>query len=64
MRLELLYKGIKVDMETFKMIIDYKSNKKRIKKEDVLALISLIDLRGKHNKKEVIEILSKYGELK
>ena len=42
------------------IITDYKSNKKRIKKEDVLALISLIDLRSKYNKKEVIKILNKY----
>ena len=34
-------------MEAFKMIANYKSNKKRIKKEDVLALIALIDLRRK-----------------
>ena len=51
-------------MEIFKMIIvDYKSNKKRIKKNDILALISLIDLRSKHNKKEVMKILNKYGDI-
>ena len=45
------------------MITNYKSNKKRIKKEDILALISLIDLRSNYNKKEVIKILSKYGDI-
>jgi hypothetical protein len=44
-------------------IIDYKSNKKRIKKSDILALISLIDMRGKHNRAEVMKIIVKYGEL-
>jgi|GEM_PF-4985678 hypothetical protein len=45
------------------IIIDYKSNKKRIKKHDILALISLIDLRSSYNKKEVVKILSKYGDI-